>query len=277
MTDAHLHLQDPVFEESLEEIAATLRKEGVRRWVVNGTSPDDWNRVGELSERYGEVVPFYAVHPWRIDGLANDWELRLREVLEASADAGVGETGLDRWIRPRDPARQREVFLAHLKIAREYRRVLSIHCLRAWGSLLECLESDPPDRPFLLHSYSGPRELVSRFAELGGFFSLSGYFFRPDKEAKLAVFAAVPEDRTLLETDAPDMAPPDSMRSYRIAPSPSWETAKNGNPTKAEPNHPANLVAVYQAYAWWKGLSLEEATALVSNNATAWLGITPAR
>jgi len=277
MTDAHLHLQDPVFEESLEEIAATLRTAGVRRWVVNGTSPDDWDRVGVLSERYEEVVPFYAVHPWRLEGLAIDWERRLREVLEACEGAGVGETGLDRWIRPRDPARQREVFLAHLAIAREYRRVLSIHCLRAWGSLLECLESDPPDRPFLLHSYSGPSELVSRFAELGGYFSLSGYFFRPDKEAKLAVFAAVPEDRTLLETDAPDMAPPDSMRPYRIAPPQPGETAETGDPARAEPNHPANLVAVYQAYARWKGLSLEETAALVSDNAAAWLGVTPAR
>jgi len=262
MIDVHLHLQSPRLAERLDEIVGALRQSGVRRWVVNGTSPDDWAGVAALSERFEEVVPFYAVHPWRQGDLPTDWDQALRRRLESRKDAGIGETGLDRWIRPCDFERQRDVFLAHLELAREYHRVLSIHCLRAWGHLLESLEQAPPSRPFLIHSYSGPAEMVPRFAEMGAYFSISGYFFRHDKREKLEVFSCVPEHLLLLETDAPDMAPPEAMRRFPLPCDASGQA----------PNHPANLVAVYEAFARWKRIPFEAAVETVAANARTWLG-----
>lgn len=270
MIDAHLHLQDPAFDAVREEILETLREIGVRFLAVNSTGPDDWARVAELAKGCEEVRPFYGVHPWRVGELGPGWEEGLRARLEADRSAGIGEAGLDRWIRPHDMATQLSVFAIHLSLAREYRRVLSIHCLRAWGILLERLEQDPPTRPFLLHSYGGPRELVPRFAELGAYFSISGYFFREDKAHKLAVFESVPEDRTLLETDAPDMAPPDALRPYRLT-GKALRAPEDGTRQGAEPNHPANLVAIYGAYARWRGLPLDVAARRIASNAATWL------
>jgi TatD DNase family protein len=182
----------------------------------------------------------------------------LEDRLGTFPEAGVGEIGLDRWIEGYDLPRQKEVFSEQLAIAGWVSGPISIHVLRAWGALEECLDDWSNPRPFLLHSYGGSRELVPKLLERGAWFSLSGYFFRPDKAAKLEVFRAVPEDRLLLETDAPDMLPPEGIRLARFQ--------------DEEVNHPANLAAVYTAFANWRGMEMTEATLLIDENFEQWAG-----
>lgn len=271
MIDCHLHLQDLRLAESpdgLAGIVSTLRSVGVRRLVVNGTSPGDWAAVERLAQELPEAIPSFGLHPWRTDGAPADWLIRLETLLSRHPGAGVGEIGLDRWIRPRDFGRQKEAFLAQLDLAKRFRRPTTIHCLEAWGSLLESLESAMLPRPALLHSYGGPREMVPRFLDLGCYFSISGYFFRPEKAHKLAVFDGVPQDRILLETDAPDMLPPPEMVRFPIAAAPSGEG-------KA-PNHPANLAAIYERWATHHRTSLADLIAQTERNFQDWLGTYPA-
>jgi TatD DNase family protein len=263
MIDCHLHLQDPRLAAETEEIVSAARALGIATMVVNGTHPGDWDAVARLAASYPEVLPQFGLHPWRAGTEGKGWLERLEELLVGHPQAGVGEIGLDRWIRGNDPVRQREVFSAQLALARRLGRPVSVHCLRAWGALLECLAETPPSAGLLLHSYGGPVELVPELAARGAYFSLSGYFFREGKEAKLATFDAVPRDRLLLETDAPDMAPPEAMRRYRL----------RGRPGDGEEaNHPANLVAVYDAVAARWGMSFEETVAAMRSNFAAWQG-----
>jgi TatD DNase family protein len=78
--------------------------------------------------------------------------------------------------------------------------------------------------------------------------------------AKLKVFELVPEDRLLLETDAPDMMPPKTLIRKSIM------RSESGGPA----NHPANLVGVYEAYSEWAGISMEETKAMMIQNFSAW-------
>ena len=108
---------------------------------------------------------------------------------------------------------QQAILRKHLAFAAELDRPLTVHCLRAWEELLDLLGTSPRlARGFLLHSYSGPVELVDSFVELGAYFSFSGYFLNENKKAKLALFCDIPADRLLVETDAPAMPlPPDRI------------------------------------------------------------------
>lgn len=232
MTDAHNHLQDARFDSIRETVVAEMLASGVTRCVVNGTCPDDWPKVAALAKQYPElVIPSFGLHPWKKP--TADWKEQLLHYLDAFPNCGLGECGLDRWIKGYDIDLQTEMFITQLEIATERNLPLSIHCLKAWGPLLDILESNQlPERGFLLHSYGGSAELIPRLAKLGAYFSFSGYFLHPKKAKVLDAFQAGPSDRLLLETDAPDMLPPESFIMH---------------PLPDGLNHPANLISIAEA------------------------------
>ncbi|MCD8481448.1 MAG: TatD family hydrolase [Verrucomicrobia bacterium] len=207
--DAHNHLQDERLEAQANELVRAARETGVVRMVVNGSTESDWTDVTALAERHPDIViPSYGLHPWYIHERTAQWEARLREALSARPSA-VGEIGLDRWKADLPWEGQEDVFCTQLRIAAEHNVPASIHCLQAWGRLVERLESTPlPACGFILHSYGGSAELVDRLAPLGAYFSFPGAFAREKKERQREAFRRVPPDRLLIETDAPDQLPP---------------------------------------------------------------------
>ncbi|MCP5536405.1 MAG: TatD family hydrolase [Akkermansiaceae bacterium] len=232
MTDAHNHLQDTRFDGIRDQVIAGMMESGITRCVVNGTSPADWPRVAALAKTFPEfIIPSFGLHPWQT--ATDGWLELLVDYLGTVPGACVGECGLDRWMRGFDIDLQTEVFTAQLNLAADRNLPLSIHCLKAWGPLLGVLESNNlPDRGFLLHSYGGSAELVPRFAELGAYFSFSGYFLHEKKAGALDAFRAVPAERLLLESDAPDMLPPAGVITH---------------PLPDGANHPANLPTIAEA------------------------------
>lgn len=262
MIDCHLHLQDERFSGQVEHIMESIRAEGISRLVVNGTSPLDWSRVSDLAKIYPEVVPCFGLHPWKVNDVAGNWDEILEGFLETYPSSGVGEIGLDRWIQGHDFAIQKERFEIQLRLAERWKRPVSIHCLQAWGSLLEILTYHRTKRGFLLHSFGGPVEMVGDLIALGAYFSISGYFFRDGKEKKRKSFELIPDDRILIETDAPDMLPPESLR---------WHLLPGESPDSPS-NHPANLTAIYGAFANWRGLSPEKVDSMITDNFDRWSG-----
>lgn len=263
MIDCHLHLQDPRLLPWAGEIMESVRSAGITRLVVDGTRPEDWPLVRDLALRFPGLIPSYGLHPWHVGSEAETWFGELESLLRDDAAACVGEIGLDRWIRNADPARQREVFVRQLLLAETWERSVTIHCLKAWGTLLDLIREVRPRMPFLLHSYGGPLEMVGPFADLGAFFSLSGYFFREDKAGKLATFGKVPRDRLLVETDAPDMLPPPGMIRFKVP-------GQAGAEDKHVPNHPANLLPIHQAASALLRMNPADFEELVTANFSRW-------
>jgi TatD DNase family protein len=234
--DAHNHLQDERLAPFRQELLASLPREGIVRAVVNGSCEEDWPAVAELARRCPQVLPSFGYHPWYVRERSADWQQRLRQLLD-EAPAAVGEVGLDRWIKDYDSAEQELVFIWQLRLAAERNLPVSIHCLQAWGRMLEILRAEPrPACGFVLHSYGGPAEMIESLAGLGAYFSLPGYFAHERKTRQREAFRRVPPERLLLETDAPDQLLPPERTTYPLA------DAANGKPL----NHPANLGAVYR-------------------------------
>ncbi len=254
--DAHNHLQDERLDVCRDAIATDLPAIGLTRAVVAGSGEEDWESVATLAKRYPWVLPSFGVHPWYVKEQSANWREALEHQLAAFPEAGVGEIGLDRWIENPDVDLQVKFFREQLAIAARDNRPATIHCLRAWGLLEEALRSSPrPERGFLLHSYGGPEEMVAGLVKLGAYFSLSPYFFHERKARQLATFRQVPPDRLLLETDAPDMWPPDALN-----PRPLKDAG--GRPL----NHPANIDMVYHETARLLGMPEAELSAQVEQN-----------
>jgi len=255
--DAHNHLQDDRLADRWSELVATAHSAGVARMVVNGATVEDWPLVAELAQRFPDIVqPSFGLHPWYLHEQPADWEPLLRAALDRFPTAGVGEIGLDRW-KPELPwDGQEALFAAQLRIAAERDRPASIHCLKAWGPLLAVLENTSrPARGFLLHSYGGSAEMIPRFAKLGAYFSLPGYFAHAHKARQRDTFRHVPLDRLLIETDAPDQALPADRIAHPLA-------DRAGNAI----NHPANISAVYAFAAEWLGQPIEMLAEQVEEN-----------
>ncbi len=253
--DAHNHLHDA-------RLAAILPTLDLGCAVVNGTSESDWPRVAALAAAHDWVLPSFGLHPWHVAARSARWLDVLRENLAAHPGAGIGEIGLDGWVKDHDLADQRTVFTAQLALAAERDLPVTIHCIQAWGALWDVIRAGPlPARGFLLHAYGGSLEMMRGFAEHGAYFSFSPYFLDERKAAQRAVFAAIPEDWLLVETDAPDLRPPDEQNPNPLC-------GPDGEPI----NHPANIALAYSALAKIRGVPIEKLTETVAANFQRWIG-----
>jgi TatD DNase family protein len=202
LMDAHVHLQHPLLRKDVEGVLRRAREAGVRRLACNGTAPSDWPRVLELAEAHEEVIPFFGLHPWYVAQAGEGWSRTLEDFL-GRIPSGVGETGLD--ATKGDASSQEAAFRTQLAVARERRLPIVVHCVRAWGRLMELLrEEGPSSGGMILHAYSGPKELLAPLAELGAYFSFAGFTLEERRGKVLESLMAAPLDRLLLETDAPD-------------------------------------------------------------------------
>jgi TatD DNase family protein len=254
--DAHNHLQDERLKPHLPAILGAIQREGIVRMVVNGSCEADWAAVLELARAFPSVVPSFGLHPWYVGQRSAEWQQNLVRHLDSHPSA-VGEIGLDRWIKNHDLSAQTEVFIVQLRLAAERDLPASIHCLQAWGKLLDILRAEPRPRcGFVLHSFGGPQERILDLVELGAYFSFPGYFALERKARQRDAFRHVPAERLLIETDAPDQVLPAEIDLYQL----TDET--NGKPI----NHPANLAAVYRFVARMLERPLETLVAQIEEN-----------
>ncbi len=162
---------------------------------------------------------------------------------------------------------QRSVLEVHLDLSRSLNRPVTLHCLRAWPELTACVKRCPPsERGFLLHSYAGPPAEIDRWAVAGAYFSFSPAFLARSKTAVREAFKTVPLERLLLETDAPDMAPPKELVLKNI---PANVPAKVGEKTL---NHPVNLRLCLAAMAADRGLPETQLAVQLESNARRLFG-----
>lgn len=233
--DSHNHLQSGKFGKPAGELVAEMKEAGITGCVVNATREADWEAVAALaSEFHGYVFPAYGIHPWYADTAADGWEERLRERLLSDPRASVGEVGVDGWVESPGMEVQMPVFVKQAEIAAELGRVMTVHCLKAWEPLFDAMDRAAawPEK-FLMHSFGGSAEVAERLLKKGAWFSFSGHFLHPRKAKVMDVFRKLPEDRILLETDAPDMIPPEDFVKL---------------PLGEGVNHPANLRSIAEAF-----------------------------
>jgi TatD DNase family protein len=253
--DAHNHLQDERLSQHLESIAAQLPAQGLQRAVVAGSGEEDWSIVSALAQRYPWVLPSFGVHPWYVGEQSGHWLEGLQHWLTQHPEAGIGEAGLDQWIANPDVPLQLSMLRAQLQLAEVLARPLTLHCLRAFGLMEQTLREGPRAERILLHSYGGPVEMVPSFVKLGCYFSVSPYFLHPRKARQWQTFAAVPLDRLLIETDAPDMWPPEEINPLPLI-------APDGKSI----NHPANIQLISRELAALRGMPECELSEIMEQN-----------
>ena len=138
LRDAHCHYQ---FAEVPYAAVEQARADGVGQAMINGSAPADWEDVAALGRRDPRNRVSFGLHPWDVPTAPEGWADLLRSFLLAHPAAGVGEMGLDRWVKDFDPLAQEQAFRTQLALAVELDRALTIHCVKAIGPLMDILRA----------------------------------------------------------------------------------------------------------------------------------------
>lgn len=193
--DAHCHILSDA------DINAAYRAGAVGA-IINATNVADWASVMDIAHRYDGFRGAIGIHPWHVADTSPDWASKMRVMLRSDSSLMIGETGLD-TLRG-DISSQIEFFRTHLEIAAEFNRVVHVHCVRAWGAMMDILRSSPRMRGIVFHAYSGPVELMPELARHNGYFSFGGAILNPRNVRAARAVSMAPRNRILVESDAPD-------------------------------------------------------------------------
>ncbi len=212
IADSHAHLDMKHFETDRDAVVARATAGGVGLIVTIGTGrPGDPSvrRTLELADTYQVVLAGIGVHPHDAAFADEEYLQELTALAQHPKVVLWGEIGLDYYYdsSPRDI--QRRLFRRQLRLARELRLPVSIHCRDAWADLEHIVreESDAGPLRGILHSFTGTRDHAEVFAKLGFLISFSGVITFRNAAGIREAAQALQLDQVLVETDCPYLAP----------------------------------------------------------------------
>lgn len=255
MVDTHAHLA--LCEPEEDELVAAAREAGVRRILTVGLGED--TNPGAVSSAQRDDAVFAAVgrHPNGASGFDDAAAEAIAELAGRPEVVAIGETGLDFYRDRAEPDDQRRAFSAQIAIARDAGKPVVIHLRDGGGSedavseAFETLAREADGVPVILHCFSAGPAWAERAAERGWYCSFAGNLTYPSAEPLRESATVVPEDRLLVETDSPFLAP---------------------QPLRGKPNQPANVVATAERLAEVRGVSYGELERTVEANAARVFG-----
>jgi len=209
LIDSHCHLNYKGLAERQQEVLAKARASGVKGFLNISTRRSEWADVVGLAEQEPDVWASVGIHPHEAEQHA---DLGRDALLEAAANPrviGIGETGLDYFYEHSDRVVQQALFRVHIGIARETGLPLIIHSRDAEDDTLAILREEMEEGAFpaLIHCFTGSRSFGEAVLAMGLTISLSGIVTFKNAADLQETARIVPEDRLLVETDAPFLAP----------------------------------------------------------------------
>jgi TatD DNase family protein len=254
MIDSHTHLF--LCDGDEEELVAAAAGAGVVRMLTVGMDTETNAAAVASSERHGAVFAAVGRHPNEASGFDDAAADEIRRLGAHERVRAIGETGLDFYREYASAEDQRRAFRAQIEIARELDLPIVIHARDPEGEtsaideIFDTLDAHAGEAPVILHCFSAPQR-VGDAAERGWYCSFAGNATYPSAKELRFASAKVPEDRILVETDAPYLAP---------------------QPLRGKRNQPANVVETAREIAAVREVSYEELERTVEANARTLFG-----
>ena len=209
LIDSHCHLEYKGLVEDQQGVLARAREAGISGFLNISTRQREWDQVIATAAREADVWASVGIHPHEADGHADLGEAALIAASEHAKVIAIGETGLDYYYEHSERATQQALFRTHIAVARETGLPLIVHTRDAEDDTAAILvdEMGKGTFPALIHCFTASAQFARTILELGLTISLSGIVtFKNAKELQ-AIATELPEDRLLVETDAPFLAP----------------------------------------------------------------------
>lgn len=204
--DSHCHYADRAFDGDREELLAALPGKGVRYAALISCDLHDMELNCALSQRYDWLYTTVGIHPENA-GCVKDGYLDIlrRAALDNPKVRAVGEIGLDYHYPGFSRERQIQVFREQISLAGELGLPVVIHSRDAAEDTLSILRELRPAG--VMHCFSYSAETAAEIIDLGMYIGFTGVLTFKNARKPLRALERVPDDRLLLETDCPYMAP----------------------------------------------------------------------
>lgn len=206
LIDSHCHLADPAFDADRDAVLARAREAGVTGVVVVAEGLASAERARALCAGRTDCWATAGIHPHRASDFDASAAARLEELLADPGVVAVGETGLDYHYDHSPRERQREAFAWHLATSARTGKPVIVHAREADADTARLIGEAPGGVRGVLHCFSAGREVLEAGLARGFCVSFSGMVTFRTWDQHWAL-QAVPDDRLLVETDAPFLAP----------------------------------------------------------------------
>lgn len=252
--DSHCHLDDERFDEDREKLIEEIKKADITQFVSAGYSVEGSIKGVALSKTYDYIYTTCGISPNDIPQAEEELWKDIEQIRDLVKDnmkdkkiVAIGEIGLDYyWEKDLERRKlQRQAFIKQIEMANALDLPIVIHTREAVMDTLTILKENHVERKGIFHCCPLNRELVKEALKLGFYISFAGpVTFKNSKNAN-EIIEMVPEDKMLIETDSPYLAP---------------------EPVRGSRNDPRNVKYIAKKIADVKGISLEEVAKITYNN-----------
>lgn len=209
LIDSHCHLEYKGLVEDQQGVLARARAAGIGGFLSISTRQREWAQVITTAEREADVWASVGIHPHEADTHSDMGEGALLEAATHPKVIAIGETGLDYHYDHSDRETQKNLFRRHISVARQTGLPLIVHTREAEDDTHAIMaeEMEKGAYPALIHCFTASADFARKMLDLGVTISLSGIVTFKNAKDLQAIASELPEDRILVETDAPFLAP----------------------------------------------------------------------
>ncbi len=205
--DSHAHIQLSQFDRDRDAVLKRAQEAGISAILVIGFDMETSLGAVELAEKYTQIYATVGMHPHDAKDFTPDVLKAFRELAAHPKVIALGEMGLDYYRNLSPRSVQKEAFEKQLDLAEALQMPIVIHNREAYMDILPILEARQGRVRGVLHCFTGDVELMHRSLAIGFHIGIGGIVTYPNAKDVQAVAREVPEDRLLIETDCPWLAP----------------------------------------------------------------------
>ena len=247
--DSHSHLNDEKFDEDRDKVIKEIYESGTINFVTAGYSVESSKKAIDIANNYDFIYATAGISPNDIPQTEEELWKQLAEIKDLAKNnkkvLAIGEIGLDYYWNTENKAMQKKAFIEQIKLANELDLPIVIHTRDAIMDTIQVLKENEVKNRGVFHCCPQNRDLIKEGLKFGFYISFAGPItFKNSKNAE-EMINLVPNDRILIETDSPYLAP---------------------EPVRGTRNTPSNVMFVAQKIASSKGLSLEEVEKMTVKN-----------
>lgn len=211
LIDTHIHLDHNLYNDDLDAVLERGRAAGVKAFIIPGADPADLTKAQSIARRYDDVFFAAGVHPNHVFDYD---EQQVRSFLSDPKCVAVGECGLDYFRLPKNENEaetikiaQKRIFESQIALAVEFKLPLIVHIRDASDDSLEILlNSEAAKIGGVLHCFNADEQLL-KLTDYGFYYGIGGVFTFTNARKLPDLAPKIPQDRLLLETDAPYLTP----------------------------------------------------------------------
>lgn len=206
--DSHAHYDDEAFDEDRDEVLRNVHESGIQ-YIVNAGSNIKWSEVSvELSDKYDFIYSAVGIHPENAEEFDENSIAMLYDLACSKKVVAIGEIGLDYYNGSDDKKLQKRIFKEQLNLAIRCGLPVIVHDREAHGDTFDLIKQySGKGLRGVLHCYSGSLEQAREYIKMGFYIGFTGVITFKNSRKAVEVLKGIPQDRILIETDCPYLAP----------------------------------------------------------------------